>query len=290
MNSTNTRTTRRQGRAHLGSLPPTAVMLLAAAYFLLPLWWLLVATTKTPGDLTATTSLWFSDNHLGSNLADVMGRDDHIYLRWLLNSVLYAGAGAAVATLLAAMAGYALAKYDFRGRQAAFTAILASVLVPVTALTLPVFLLMNRFHLTDTYWAVLLPSVVSPFGVYLARIYATASVADELIEAARLDGAGEYRIFFTIALGLMKPALVTIFLFQFAGIWNNFFLPLIMLSDQNLYPVTLGLALWNSQAFHDPSLRTAVITGALVSVAPLVTAFLLLQRYWRSGLTAGSIK
>lgn len=280
----------RTGRHLLASMPPTALMLVAASYFLLPMWWLLVAATKTKGDLTTTPSLWFSDLHLGQNIADLLARDNHLYVRWLLNSVLYAGGGAALATVIAAMGGYALAKYDFSGRQAVFNTILASVLVPGTALTLPVFLMMSQIHLTNTYWAVLLPSIVSPFGVYLSRIYASASVPDELLEAARLDGVGEFRIFFTISMRLMKPALITVFLFQFTGIWNNFFLPLIMLSDQNLYPVTLGLTLWNSQTLYDPTLHTAVITGSLLSVVPLVAAFLLLQRYWRSGLAVGSVK
>ncbi|MFC5665992.1 carbohydrate ABC transporter permease [Kitasatospora misakiensis] len=277
-------------RAWTGSLPPTAFMLLAAAYFLLPLWWLVVASTKSAADLISHPGLWFSQIDLGTNLSNLFERDGHIYLRWLLNSAIYAGGGATLATLLSTMAGYALAKYEFRGRQAVFSTILASILVPATALTLPVFLLMSRLGLADTYWSVLLPSAVSPFGVYLARIYAAASVPDELLEAGRLDGASEFRIFFTVSLRLLKPALITIFLFQFAGIWNNYMLPLIMLSHHDLYPVTLGLAVWDSQTIHDPSLHMVVISGALVSVAPLVAAFLLLQRYWRSGLAAGSIK
>ena len=113
---------------------------------------------------------------------------------------------------------------------------------------------------------------------------------DELIEAARLDGAGEFRIFFTVAVRLMSPALVTIFLFQFVTIWNNFFLPLIMLADNDLYPITLGLFAWQSQSARDPELTTAVIVGAFLSIAPLVAAFLMLQRYWRGGLGAGAVK
>jgi multiple sugar transport system permease protein len=168
--------------------------------------------------------------------------------------------------------------------------VLAGVLVPATALALPLFLLLSQVSLSNTYWAVLLPSLVSPFGVYLARIYAAASVPDEIIEAGRIDGASEFRIFFTIATQLMGPALVTIFLFQFVAIWNNFFLPLIMLVDQKLYPITLGLFAWSSQTNRDPTLTTSVIVGSLVSVVPLILAFLLLQRYWRSGLGAGGVK
>jgi multiple sugar transport system permease protein len=162
--------------------------------------------------------------------------------------------------------------------------------VPATALALPLFLLLSKADLTNTYWAVLLPSLVSPFGVYLARIYAAGAVPDELIEAGRIDGAGEMRIFFGIAVKLMVPALITIFLFQFVAIWNNFFLPLIMLVDSKLYPITLGLFAWNSQTARDPELTTLAIVGSFVSIVPLVGAFLLLQRYWRTGLAAGGVK
>ena len=242
------------------------------------------------GDLTTTPGLWFSHFQLGTNVSDTVNRDGGIFWRWLLNSVLYAGVGAAIGTVIAAMAGYALAKYEFRGREAIFNTILAGVLVPATALALPLFLIFAAVGLTNTYWSVLLPSLVSPFGVYLSRIYASASVPDALIEAARLDGVGEFRIFLMMATALMKPALVTIFLFQFVVIWNNFFLPLIMLVDRKLFPMTLGLYSWNSQTQQDPTLATAVLTGALLSVVPIIAAFLMLQRYWRGGLGAGGVK
>ena len=198
--------------------------------------------------------------------------------------------GAVLGTIIAAMCGYALSKYEFRGRELIFNVVLSGVLVPATALALPLFLIFSEVNLTNTYWAVFLPSLVSPFGVYLARIYAAASVPGELLEAARLDGSGEVRTFFTVSSRLMAPALVTIFLFQFVAIWNNFFLPLIMLRDQALFPVTLGLYAWNSQISQIPELRTFVIIGALVSILPLIIAFLGLQRFWSSGLGAGSVK
>ena len=273
-----------------GAALPMLFMLAAAVYFLLPLWWLFVASTKSRGDLTGTPGLWFADFRLFDNVGNLFAEDGGIFVTWLLNSLLYAGVGAALATLLAAMAGYALAKYRFMGREVVFSIILAGVLVPATALALPLFLLMSKVSLTNTYWAVFLPSIVSPFGVYLSRIYAAASVDDSLIEAGRIDGAGEFRIFFTMSIRLMVPALVTIYLFQFVAIWNNFFLPLIMLVDTKLYPITLGLFAWNSQTSRDPDLATAVIVGSFLSIVPLIVAFLMLQRYWRSGLGAGGVK
>lgn len=282
--------TQKWKRGPLESVLPVAVMFTAMACFMLPLWYLFVASSKSRGDLTTTPGLWFSHFQLGTNVSDTVNRDGGIFWRWLLNSVLYAGVGAAIGTVIAAMAGYALAKYEFRGREATFNTILAGVLVPATALALPLFLIFAAVGLTNTYWSVLLPSLVSPFGVYLSRIYASASVPDALIEAARLDGVGEFRIFLMMATALMKPALVTIFLFQFVVIWNNFFLPLIMLVDRKLFPMTLGLYSWNSQTQQDPTLATAVLTGALLSVVPIIAAFLMLQRYWRGGLGAGGVK
>jgi multiple sugar transport system permease protein len=260
-----------------------------ALYFLLPVYWLVIAATKSTGDLFGTFGLWFSDPHLIDNLTRVLTYDDGIYLRWTLNSVVYAGAGAAVATLFAAMAGYALAKYRFPGREALFNVILAGVLIPGTALALPLFLMLSKIGLANTYWAVLLPSVVSPFGVYLCRMYAATTVPDELLESARIDGAGERRIFTTLVLRIMSPALVTIFLFQFVGIWNNFFLPLVMLSDPKLYPITLGLTSWQSFADRQPELYQLTVGGAFLSVLPLMAAIVVLQRFWRGGLTEGSL-
>lgn len=279
-----------RARDRRSTILAVAFMAVVACYMLLPVYWLLVSATKSQPDLIGTPGLLPADWHLTANLTALFSQDGGVYGRWLLNSLLYAGAGAALGTLLAAMAGYALAKYRFRGREAVFSVVLGGVLVPATALALPLFLLFSEAGATDTYWSVFLPSIVSPFGVYLSRIFAAASVPDEVIEAARIDGAGEGRIFFAVALRMMAPALVTVFLFQFVVIWNNFLLPLIMLQDERLYPVTLGLFTWQSQISRLPELQTLTIAGSLVSVLPIVVTFLLLQRYWRAGLAAGAVK
>ncbi|MFG6446155.1 carbohydrate ABC transporter permease [Microbacterium sp. P06] len=266
------------------------VMGVFTLYFLLPIWWLFIASTKDRGQLLTTPSLWFADFNLFENIGALAAYGDGIYFRWLLNSLGYAGLGALLATVVASMAGYALAKYRFPGRELFFNVVLGGVLVPATALALPLFLLFSQVNLTNTYWAVLLPSIVSPFGVYLSRIYAAASVPDELIEASRLDGAGEVRTFFTVSARLMTPALITVFLFQFVAIWNNFFLPLIMLRSEEFFPVTYGLYAWNTQLNQIPELRTYVLVGSLLSIIPLIVTFLLLQRFWRNGLGSGSVK
>jgi multiple sugar transport system permease protein len=269
----------------------TCLLTVVAIYFLVPVYWVVIAATKTSGDLFTTPGFWFGGTMaLWQNIEQVFTTSGGIFVRWLLNSVLYAGVGAVVATYLAAAGGYALAKYDFRGRNLVFGIVLGGVLVPSTATALPLFLLFSKLGLTNTYWGVLLPSLVSPFGLYLCRIYAAASVDDAVLESGRLDGASELRIFHSLVLRGMTPALVTVFLFQLVGIWNNFLLPLIMLADERLYPITLGLNAWYGQVNRSPEFYQLTIGGLLVSVIPLAAAMILLQRYWRGGLTDGAVK
>lgn len=266
-----------------------AVMLLFAVYTLIPVWWLVVTATKDKGYLFTTNGFWFSHFDLWTNIREVFQQQNGIFARWVVNSVIYSVGGAAVSTVLSAMAGYALAKYVFRGRELTFNVILGAVLIPEIMFALPLYLMFSRIGMVNTYWAVILPSIVSPFGVYLSRIYAGASVPDELLEAARIDGASEARIFWRVVLPIMSPALVTIFLFRFFGIWNNYLLPLLMLNDDKLQPVTVGLANWREQ-LNAGVPYNVTITGAFLSVIPLIVAVLVLQRFWRSGLTAGSVK
>lgn len=275
----------------LGSRSLTLVFLLViAGYCLLPVSWLIFASTKSTGDLYGTFGFWFAEFNLFENLRRLRSEDGGIFIRWMLNSVLYAGLGGLLSMLISALAGYALAKHQFAGREVIFGIILGGVLIPGAVLALPLFLLLSKLGLTNTYLGVLLPSLVSPFGVYLSRVYAEASVPDELLEAARVDGSGEFRTFFTMVLRIMGPALVTVFLFQFVAIWNNFFLPLVVLSRTDLFPVTLGLYAWQGQALGNPDIVSLVITGSLVASLPLVVLFFSLQGYWRAGATAGAVK
>lgn len=279
----------RRGTETASKVVVNAVLGLMALYTLIPLWWLFVSATKGSGYLYTGAPLWFSHFDLITNVKAVFTFDGGVFSTWLANSALYSFVGASVSTLLSAMAGYALAKFTFRGRESVFNVILASVLIPAPMFALPLFLVMAKLNLTDSYWSVLLPSCVSPFGVYLCRIFAAASVPDELLEAARLDGAGERRTFFGIALPLMGPALVTVFLFQFVGIWNNYLLPSLMLNSASRLPVTVGLVQWRSE-FANGVPPLLPITGALLSLIPLVVAFVSLQQFWRKGLTAGAVK
>ncbi|MEU7722910.1 carbohydrate ABC transporter permease [Streptomyces tibetensis] len=278
------------------STPLTIAMLAALAYFLLPLLWLLIASTKNTQGLFDSFGLWFSHApQLLTNIRATFAQDDGVFVHWLVNSALYAGVSAFGAALLAAAAGYGFAKFRFRGDRLAFNLVLGAIMVPATALAIPTYLLFAGVGLVNTPWAVILPSLVNPFGLYLMRVYASDAVPDSLLEAARIDGAGEARIFFGIVLRLLAPGLVTVLLFTLVATWNNYFLPLIMLNNPNLYPITVGLSSWaeraqNGGAGANSDMLPLVLTGSLISIVPLVAAFLLLQRYWQSGLAAGSVK
>jgi len=276
-----------------GFVFPTLFMLAFLIYFLMPLWWLLVSSTKSIEDLFGTFGLWFSHFNLSDNLSETFSKDSGIYWDWLRNTLVYSFVSAFGAAFLAAAGGYGFAKFAFRGKELLFWVVLGAVMVPTTALAIPLYLMFSKIGLTNSPLAIILPSLVSPFGIYLMRIYAEASVPSELIEAARIDGAGEFHIFRRIAFRLLGPGFVTVLLFTFVATWNNYFLPLVMLSEPKWYPLTVGLAQWNDQANASGGATSAfnlVITGALVSVVPLIIAFVFLQRYWQSGLGSGGVK
>ncbi|MFJ2957521.1 carbohydrate ABC transporter permease [Streptomyces sp. NPDC087270] len=271
----------------------TAMLGLAALYTLLPMLWLVLSSTKSRQDLFATNG-FAPGRHfaLFGNLRYLFTTEDGVYLRWMGNTVLYAGAGALLATVLSVAAGYAFDKLAFPGKEKLFALVLLGVMVPGTAMAIPLYLIAAKVGLVNTYWSVFVPGLVFPFGVYLARVFSASYVPGEVLEAARVDGAGEFRTFRRIAFPMLAPGSVTIFLFQFTQIWNSFFLPLVMLSDKKLYPVNLGLYVWYSSALSEghPQDYLLAVVGSLVSVAPLVVLFLMLQRYWKSGMTAGAVK
>lgn len=266
----------------------TIILLFTLAYFLFPIFWVIIASSKSNADLVATNGLWFADSvNWAGNWNALMQWTQGLFPRWVFNSIFYSTASAVIGTLLSVSAGYAMAKFRFPGRSAMLGTIMVGLLMPVALLTVPMYLLFTNLGLNNTIWSILIPCMVSPFGVFLGNVYATTSVPTELLEAARIDGAGEARIFFTMVLRLLAPAMVTIFLFIFVATWNNFMLPLMMLSSPELKPVTLGL--YGMMSYFSPD-RGAVLLGALIGVLPLIALFIFLQRYWQSGLAAGAVK
>jgi multiple sugar transport system permease protein len=268
-----------------------------AIYFLIPVWWLFVASSKTTKGLfggSAGPMLFDKDFALFSNIGNLFTFNDGVFIRWIANSAYYAVAGGVVATAIAVLAGYGFAKYRFPGRNFMFAALLGSVMVPLTALVIPTFILFSNAGLVNTPWAVILPSFLSPFGVYLMRVYIADAVPTELMDAARIDGAGEFRTFTSVALPLMRPAIVTVLLLSVVANWNNYFLPLAMLTSNKLFPITVGLGQWLSIATGNdgggPEFWSMIVVGSFVSIVPLVIAFLTMQKYWQGGLSIGSLK
>ncbi|WP_165984550.1 carbohydrate ABC transporter permease [Streptomyces sp. YIM 98790] len=271
------------------ALLPTAALALGAVYCLVPVAWVLVAATKSGSELFSTFTFLPGTGFAG-NVSDLFAYRDGVYWSWMLNSALYAGLGALLSTAVSAISGYALAMYRFRGREAVFNTLLAGVLMPPVILAVPQYLLMAEAGMAGSRLSVLLPVILSPYGVYLARIYAAAAVPMEVLESGRLDGSGEWRIFRSLALPMMLPGLVTIFLFQFVAIWNNFLLPYVMLSDDEKFPLTLGLFTLLNQGSTLPALYTLVITGALLAIVPLILLFLVIQRFWSLDVLSGAVK
>lgn len=293
MSVTITRGSRRQTRY----ISLQVVLGILMVYFLVPFWWVVVNSSKTSAGLFGGgNALWFADDidYLG-NLTQLFTYGGGIYAQWLFNSAMYAIVGGIGATALAVLAGYGFAKFQFAGRRFGFAVLLGAVMVPATALVIPTFVLFSQAGITNTIWAVILPTLLNPFGVYLMCVYARDAVPDELLDAGRVDGAGEFRIFLQVALPMLRPAIVTVLLLSVVSSWNNYFLPLAMLSDNRLFPVTVGIGLWQSTASTygaagGESLWSIIILGSLISVIPLVIAFLTLQKYWQGGLSIGSLK
>jgi multiple sugar transport system permease protein len=270
---------------------PTAVLIVGAIYSLVPVYWLISASTKGAGELFTTSTLVpsFTGGFM-ENLTGLLAFNDGAFLVWSGNSLLFSVGGGLLATAVAAAAGYGLAKYEFRGKQLVFTFLLIGVLIPGVILAIPQYLLLAKLGIAGTYWSVLLPCMISPFSIYLARIYAAAVVPNELLEAGRLDGASEWRLFRSLALPPMVPGLITIFLLQFVAIWNNFLLPFIMLSREETFPLTVGFYAMMNQGSDQLNVYNLVIIGCLLAIIPLILLFLFLQRYWRLDLVSGSLK
>ena len=266
------------------------LFVIAFIYFVIPVIWLFIASTKSAGDLYSTPSFAFARFRLIENLKAVFSYQDGIFLRWIINSVIYSVIGSILTVLVSTMCGYGLAIYRFRGRSVVLAAVTLSFLVPGAALTQPLYLLLVKMGLSNNILAILLPALVYPFGVMLSWLNVQTAIPVEIVEAARVDGAGEMGIFFKIAMPMMRVGMTTVFLFAFTASWNNYMLPLMILNDSKLYPLRVGLVDWNNQSGSVAQLGTFSLVGAFVSLIPLVLIFIFSQRYWKSGLASGAVK
>jgi multiple sugar transport system permease protein len=296
----------RRERAGLGELAGwsgRAVMLVVLAvfvlFFIIPIVWLLLAITKSGSELAhrgAFTPGSFTS--LRQNWDQLFAFSDGAVVHWFLNSVYYS-VGALVLTLVVSIpAGYALAMMNFRGRRTLLVTTLVVMLVPNTALVLPIFLELNSVKLVGTPWSVILPYSFYPFGVFLTFIYFSTAIPSSLLAAARLDGCNEWQVFTKVALPLAKPVVALVGFFSFVQNWNNYFLPFVMLPLSDRYPMQVGLStlLSSTPAFNPSSAGAGSVTlstlalATVVSVLPVLIVFLFSQRFLVTGLTAGGAK
>ena len=284
----------------LSALTRAGVLLLIALPFALPLLWLLIAPSKTDDQLVNLPSLALGtlSNYVQA-WKNVVPFNDYAILGWALNSLLYAGLSVVVAAAVSLPAGYALAMTRFRGRSALLTLTLITMIMPASALVLPLFLGVSALKLSNTLWSVVLPSAFFPFGVYLSFVYFATSLPRDLLNAARVDGCSELRVFFSIALPLARPALALVAFLNFVASWNNYFLPYVLLSDDRKFNLPVGLAaLISGTPALNPGLggsqldikRPEVALAALLVIVPIVLIFLFAQRFVKSGLLSGAEK
>ncbi len=272
----------------------TLLCALFAVFTLIPIVWIAINSTKDQANLLGSFGFWFaSPFRFFHNFAMLFQNVDGegVYFRWFLNTLLYAVVGGGGATVLAALAGYGFARFRFRGATLLFFIVIAALLVPLTAIAYPLYLVYSRTGFINSIWGMILPSMVAPVGVYLMRTFIDASVPQELIDAARVDGAGELKIFWRLALPLMKPGLMTVLLISVVAVWNNYFLPFIIFSQNSIFPLTVGIGVWATRAQNagDERIFPLIVMGGLVTIIPLMLLFLVIQRRWRTGLLVGAV-
>jgi multiple sugar transport system permease protein len=277
------------------------VLLAFAAFFLVPMIWLLLAPTKTDYQVVHESPLAFGSlSQFGKTFHKVITYQGDLMLTWLKNSAIYAVGGTALALLAAIPAGYGLALTQFIGRRTLLGVTLVVMIMPATALVLPLFLEASAVHLIGTAWSVILPFAFFPFGVYLAYIYFSSTIPKDLLAAARIDGAGEWGVFRHVALPLARPIVALIAFFAFVADWNNYYLPFVMTYDNSQYPVTVGLQVLisSSQVFTPTATGSASVEifrpdlamAALISILPVLIIFMFAQRTLVNGMLAGATK
>ena len=260
-----------------------AALAVAALLTLLPLVWMVSASVMPAGEATAAPRLLPSTITF-EHYRTLLTRLD--LARHLLNSAGLALAATSIALVLNSMAGYAFAKLRFPGRDGLFRLLLAALVIPAQVSMLPLFLLLKELGLVNTYAGVVVPGMASIFGIFLVRQYAL-TIPDSLLDAARTDGANEFRIYRSIVLWLCAPILITLAVFTFLGTWNDFMWPLVVLADQDRYTLPVALANLAGEHVQDTELMMA---GAVLTVLPVVLLFVFLQKYYLAGIMAGGVK
>jgi multiple sugar transport system permease protein len=266
------------------SLVVNGALVIAAAFALFPLLWMVSVSFMQPGAASSYPPPLLPADATLQNYRDLFARAN--MGAYLLNSLIVACGLTVTSVFFNLMAGYAFAKLEFKGRDALFKSLLAALVIPGQVAMMPLFLMLKAMGLVNTWAGVIVPGMAGVFGIFLVRQYAR-SLPDALLEAARIDGASELRIFFLIVLPLLKPVLVTLAVFAFLGSWNDFMWPLIVLTDSTLHTAPVALASLSREHVQDSELMMA---GSVVTIAPVLLLFLALQRYYMQGLLIGSVK
>ena len=271
-------------RPRAASLWVNSLLALLALLSLAPLLWMLSVSFMQPGEASHFPPTLLPADPTLHNYHELFSRVG--MGRYLLNSFLIASLTTLIALLLNTMAGYAFAKLRFAGRDRVFRILLGALVIPAQVTMMPLFLMLKEVGLVNSYAGAIVPGMAGVFGIFLVRQYAR-SIPDELLEAARIDGAGEVRIFFQIVLPVLKPILVTLAIFVFLASWNDFMWPLIVLTDSDLHTLPVALATLSREHVQDNEMMMA---GSVVTVLPVLVLFLVLQRYYLQGLLLGSVK
>jgi multiple sugar transport system permease protein len=271
-------------RRDVAAIAINAALALAAAFAVLPLLWMVSVSFMQPGAASSYPPPLLPADPTLANYRQLFAQAG--MGGYLLNSAVIACGVTAISVLFNVMAGYAFAKLEFAGRDALFKSLLGALVIPGQVAMMPLFLMLKAMGLVNTWAGVIVPGMAGVFGIFLVRQYAR-SLPDALLEAARIDGAGELRIFFSVVLPLLKPVLVTLAVFAFLGSWNDFMWPLIVLTDGQLHTAPVALASLSREHVQDSELMMA---GSVVTVLPVLLLFLGLQRYYMQGLLVGSVK
>ncbi|HEY4954402.1 MAG TPA: carbohydrate ABC transporter permease [Gemmatimonadaceae bacterium] len=261
-----------------------ALLVLGAVLALLPMVWMVSASLMPSGEASTYPPHFFPSRLTFAHYSDLFTRLS--IGKYLLNSAFVSFVVTFASLAINAMAGYAFAKLRFRGRDRLFRVLSTGLVLPVQVAMLPLFLLMKNLHLINTYWGVIIPGMASIFGIFLVRQYALA-IPDEMLDAARVDGASEFRIFWSIVVPGIVPILATLSIWTFLATWNDFMWPLIVLSDESHYTLPVALANLAGEHVQDTELMMA---GSVLTVIPVMLVFLFLQRYYIQGVMAGSVK
>jgi multiple sugar transport system permease protein len=261
-----------------------AVLIVMAGVTLAPLVWMVSASFMPTGQSSAFPPPFLPKTVTLEHYASLFTRLN--LARYLFNSAFLSIAVTVISLFVNSMAGYAFAKYRFKGRDPLLKILIASMVIPSQVTMLPLFLMLNKLGVINTYIGVIIPGMASVFGIFLIRQFAM-SVPDSLIEAARIDGAGDFRIYWSLVLPLCKPVLITLAIFTFMGTWNDFLWPLIVMTDDSMYTLPVAIANLSLEHVQDTELMMA---GSVMTIAPVLILFAAVQKYYISGIMAGAVK